>query len=163
MGRCGELGDELGSKIIATRLVHSIMRLSFLMEKEYAPYSKWFGTAFSKLKSGEVLNPTLQNVLFANNWKDREKHLSKAYEVIAKLHNQLKITKELPTKVKSFYDRPYLTIYGSKVFTAEILKQIKDEQVLNIKSPIGSVNQITNTVDLLENEKLLKRMKALYE
>ena len=45
MGRAGFVGDELGSVIIASRLVRDIMRLCFLMERQYAPYPKWFGTA----------------------------------------------------------------------------------------------------------------------
>ncbi len=51
MGRCGEVGDELGSRLVAGRLVREVMRLAFLMERQYAPYAKWFGTAFSRLAS----------------------------------------------------------------------------------------------------------------
>ena len=39
-----EFGDELGSQVVAARLVREIMKLAFLMEKKYAPYSKWLGT-----------------------------------------------------------------------------------------------------------------------
>lgn len=162
VGRCGSVEDELGSKIIAIRLVQSIMRLCFLMEKEYTPYSKWFGTAFSKLKSAKKLTFILNKVISSENWKERESKLSKAYEIIANIHNSLKITKPLATKVSEFHDRPYLVIHGD-IFAKEIKKQIQNKTILNIKSGIGSVNQITNTVDLLENDKLLKRMKKLYK
>lgn len=81
VGRAGDVGDELGSKIIAARLVQSIMRLCFLMEKEYAPYSKWFGTAFSRLECAGRLSPILENVLAAEDWKEREIHFSQAYKV----------------------------------------------------------------------------------
>jgi hypothetical protein len=37
MGHSGEVGDELGSNIIATEIVNNIMKLCFLMEKTYAP------------------------------------------------------------------------------------------------------------------------------
>src|SRR5262249_4453989 len=40
MGRAGLAGDEIGSALIASRLVRDIMRLCFLMEKQYAPYPK---------------------------------------------------------------------------------------------------------------------------
>ena len=49
VSRCGDVGDELGSMIIAARQVKNLMRLCFLMERKYAPYTKWFGTAFSRL------------------------------------------------------------------------------------------------------------------
>lgn len=125
MGRAGEVSDELGSKIIAARLVQSIMNLGFLMEKEYIPYSKWFGTAFSRLKCAKKLSPILNKVFAAKNWKEREKQLSRAYEIMAQMHNNLKITKPLATHVSPFHDRPYLVIHG-KVFANEIKKTIKD-------------------------------------
>ncbi len=48
-GRCAEAGDDLGSRIITSRLVRDLMLLCFLMERSYAPYSKWLGTAFAQL------------------------------------------------------------------------------------------------------------------
>jgi len=124
MGRAGDVGDELGSKIIAARLVQSIMNLGFLMEKEYAPYSKWFGTAFSRLKCAKKLSPILDKILATKNWQAREKQLSQAYKIMAQMHNHLKITKPLATHVSPFYDRPYLVIHGD-IFANEI-KKIKD-------------------------------------
>ncbi len=38
MGRSGNLGDDLGSRLIAHQIVLDLMRLCFLMEKQYAPY-----------------------------------------------------------------------------------------------------------------------------
>ena len=162
VGRCGDVDDELGSHIIAARLVQSLMRLCFLMEKEYVPYSKWFGTAFIRLKSAKKLTPLLHKVISSDNWKEREKYLSKAYECIAHMHNDLKITEPLKIKVTEFYDRPYLVINGGN-FAREIKKQIKNKAILHIQSEIGSVNQITNSVALLENDELLQRMKNLYK
>jgi hypothetical protein len=162
VGRCGDVKDELGSKIIAARLVQSIMKLCFLMEKEYAPYSKWYGTAFSRLKCAKKLSPVLHKVLASENWKQREKYLSQAYGFAARMHNGLKITRPLAIKVSSFYDRPYLVIHG-EIFANEIMKKINDRAVNKLPAIIGSVNQLTNTVDLLDNNELLKRMKLLYQ
>lgn len=39
-GRTGLVGDELGSMLIAGRLVRDLMRLAFFMEREYPPYPK---------------------------------------------------------------------------------------------------------------------------
>jgi hypothetical protein len=57
MGRCGDVGDEIGSRLIASKLVSYLMRLCFLMERKYAPYPKWFGTGFSHLQCASVLTP----------------------------------------------------------------------------------------------------------
>jgi len=40
MGRCGQVGDELGSRLVAARLVRDLMKLCFLMERQYAPYTR---------------------------------------------------------------------------------------------------------------------------
>lgn len=37
VGRCAEAGDELGSAVTAARLVRDLMRLTFLLERRYAP------------------------------------------------------------------------------------------------------------------------------
>lgn len=46
VGRAAEVGDDLGSRIVTARIVRDLMRLCFLQEKVYAPYSKWLGSAF---------------------------------------------------------------------------------------------------------------------
>ncbi len=161
VGRCGEVNDELGSKVIAARLVQCITKLCFLMEKEYAPYSKWCGTAFSRLNCAKKLSPILNRVLTSETWRQREKHLSRAYEIVARMHNDLKITRPLPTAVSAFHNRPYLVIHG-EIFAIAIKKKIKDPAVKKLPADIGSVNQLTNTVDLLDNNTMLKRLKVLY-
>ena len=44
VGRAAEVGDELGSRMVAARLARDVMRLAFLLERRYAPYSKWLGS-----------------------------------------------------------------------------------------------------------------------
>ena len=102
MGRCGDVGDELGSRVVAARLVHDLMLLCFLHERVYAPYSKWFGTAFSRLRCAERLGPVLQAALEGGTWRERETHLSLAYTLVAEAHNALAISKPLSVEVRPF-------------------------------------------------------------
>ena len=139
MGRCGDVGDELGSKIIASRLVKNLMKLCFLMEKTYAPYSKWFGTAFSELKSTKKLIPIFNQVLTTQSWKEREEHLSQAYTEVARLHNKLRITKTMNTEVSTFHNRPYLIIHA-KNFSDEIKKIIVDKEIKEIPLDMDPVD-----------------------
>lgn len=162
VARCGDAGDEIGSKIISARLIQTIMRLCFLMEKEYAPYSKWFGTAFLRLRTADELSLIFNKVFASKNWEEREKYLSQAYKIIAQMHNDLKLTEPLPIDVSCFHDRPYKVIHGD-IFTNALKEKIKDPEIKRISANIGSVNQLTNTVDLLENDKLLKKLKVLYK
>lgn len=139
VGRCGDVGDELGSKIIAARIAEQLMKLCFLMEREYAPYSKWFGSAFSRLKSSKKLKPILNRILSAETWREREQHLSEAYEEIARLHNTLNITKSMKAEVSRFYNRPYHVIHASE-FADEIRKAIENPEVrkLELHANIGA-------------------------
>ena len=89
MARCGDVGDELGSRIEAARLAREVMHLCFLMERQYAPYPKWFGTAFARLACAEQVGPKLSAALGADTWQERERHLASAYEVVAEMHNAL--------------------------------------------------------------------------
>jgi Domain of unknown function (DUF4037) len=49
-GRADEVGDDLGRRVLVARLARDVMRLCFLLERRYAPYSKWLGTAFARLE-----------------------------------------------------------------------------------------------------------------
>jgi hypothetical protein len=138
------------------------MRLCFLMEKTYAPYTKWFGTAFAGLKSSSGLTPLLREVLVAQEWKEREKYLAKAYEVVARLHNQLGITEPVEAEVSQFYGRPYMVIHGDR-FADAIMAKIKDESVKSIKVSIGSVNQFVDSTDILSRPSLTKKLKSVFQ
>ncbi len=161
VGRASEVGDELGSQIVASRLVREIMKLGFLMERQYAPYSKWFGSAFSKLRIGADLTPILRQVLLAKTLKAREKKLVQAYSLVAKQHNALKITRPLPTKATNYYNRPYLVIHGDN-FANEIKKSIKDPEVRRIKTNVGSIDQFTDSTEVIENLALGRSLRMAY-
>jgi len=157
-GRCSDVSDELGSQIVAARIVRELMRLCFLMEKTYAPYSKWFGTAFSRLRSAKALSPVLRNVLLAESMKEREGFLSEAYKKVAELHNALGITEPLPTHVSTYHDRPYLVIHADR-FADAIRRQIKDAEVMAIKSNIGSVDQFMDSTDVLSSPEVFSNLE----
>lgn len=162
VGRCADVGDEIGSQIIAVRIARYLMKLSFLMEKKYAPYNKWFGTAFSKLDIAKTLSPVLTEVLQSRSYKERELSLCKAYEIVAQKHNSLKITPLLDAKPSNFYNRPYLIIHGDN-FCKEIKKQIKDTEVMKIaQSNIGSIDQFVDSTDVLSHDEYT-RLKAMYQ
>jgi hypothetical protein len=162
MARCGDVGDEVGSRLIAARMVGDLMRLCFLMERQYAPYSKWFGTAFARLDCANRLLPTFEGVLRADTWQERERHLSAAYEAVAEKHNALQITGPLPTQVSRFHTRPYLVIQSS-LFVDAIHAAIADERVKALPMHLGAVDQYVNSTDVLDHLGRLDRLKILYQ
>jgi hypothetical protein len=161
MGRTGDVGDEIGSRVIAARLVRYLMRLCFLMERRYAPYSKWFGTAFSRLDCADQHSPLLEGALAGRDWREREAALSEAYRTVAQMHNRLGITKPLDTDVVNYYERPYRVLFADR-FGAELRQLVAGDRVLEIASTIGSVNQFLDSTPVGDDLGLLVRLKSLY-
>ena len=87
MPRAGYAGDELGAALMGSRLVRDVISLCFLMEKQYAPYPKWFGTAFEQLDCAQALSPALWRAQRARTWQEREAALCEAFEFLARAHN----------------------------------------------------------------------------
>jgi hypothetical protein len=164
MGRAGIVGDEIGSALIGGRLVRDVMRLCFLMERTYAPYAKWFGTAFAQLRCAHQLTPHLRSALKAGTWQERERHLVPAYEIIAGMHNSLLITRDLPMTTRGFFGRPFrvIALHG---FAEAILARIEDPTLRRLAEhpPIGSIDQISDNTDLLEHAGWQPVLRRLYE
>jgi hypothetical protein len=163
MGRAGYVGDEIGSALIGARLVRDIMRLCFLMERQYAPYPKWFGTAFKQLAAAATLAPILQQVLSATRWQERQQHLAAAFEIIAARHNALGITEPLPEKTTSFFGRPFRVIWGEK-FSRALSARVSDPVVRRlIELPlIGSIDQFSDNTDLLSDPRWRLALRNLW-
>lgn len=164
VGRAGDVGDDLGSRVIAARLVRDVMLLCFLMEQVYAPYPKWFGTGFARLKCAPELNIIFQPVFSAEHWRERQIMLGSVYNFVAEMHNALGITEPMPTLPSSFHERPYVVIHG-ETFAEAIRDQIEDAEVKRIayKTWIGSIDQFSDSTDLREAAGLREKLKGLYD
>jgi len=160
VGRTGENWDDLGSRLIAARLVGSAMRLAFLLERRYAPYSKWFGTHFQRLGISLWLLPHLQAALAAGNWQGREAGLCAAYELLAEQHNALGLTQVVETKCSRFHGRPFRVIHADEI-AGRLQAAIQNETIRGWRF-WGSVNQFSSSTDLLEDAAGLGRLRGLY-
>ncbi|HET9872715.1 MAG TPA: DUF4037 domain-containing protein [Propionibacteriaceae bacterium] len=158
VGRAGFVGDEMGSALIGSQLVQGLMRLCFLMEKQYAPYAKWFGTAFSRLRCAAELSPSLWSALRADSWPERESALNAAYAVVAAMHNALGITPPVAVEVQQLWNRPFGVIWGD--FPGALAAQIRDPDVKRIAAewPTGGIDQLRDTLWHPRHRGLLLRM-----
>lgn len=141
VGRAGSVGDELGSAVIGSRIVLDVMRLCFLMERKYAPYSKWFGTAFARLDCAADLSPLLSQTLRTETWQDRENSLLPVYRKLAAMHNALEITDPVPIGMVQMWDRPFKVLWGD--FPGALRGRIEDPAVklLAEQWPVGGADQ----------------------
>ena len=162
VSRTGDVGDDLGSRILAARQVQNIMRLAFLLEKEYAPYPKWFGTAFARLACAEALQPLFAKVWQANNWQTREAALNDAYLYVAKWQNELQLTEPLPVEVGFFHERPYRIIHSDQYADA-VTNQIQDPAVRALPHGLGNLDQLCDNTDVLSNADRFHHFASLFK
>ena len=82
-----------GSRIVAARLVRDLMRLCFLLEREYAPATRSGSEPPSRgSRLQRKSNPRLTRALAAESYTEREAGLVAAYEAVARRHNAVGLT-----------------------------------------------------------------------
>jgi uncharacterized protein DUF4037 len=161
VGRTAQVGDDLGSTLITARLVRDLARLAFLLERRYAPYSKWLGRALSGLQCSADLQPALSAALSAGGYSERERALCAAYETAARLHNDLGITEPVDPSVRPFHHRPALVL-GADRFAEATQRAIADPE-LRWQPLTGSVDQFADNSDLLTDPQLWRRLLPLVD
>jgi len=160
VGRIGGKGDDLGSRIEASRLVRYIMEMAFILEKKYIPYEKWFAIAFKQLSISKTLNPLLLGILKENNWQQREKLLLDAYLQLIKMHIELSLIPNIKIEPMQFHNRPQLVIPLQNVI--EELKRGINYSFSQVSYSLGTINQFINICNNL-NPKLCRRAQLFYE
>lgn len=142
VGRTGYAGDDLGSTLIASQMVSGLMHLSFLVERRYAPYAKWFGTAFAELQIADRLSAPLDRALHAGTWTQRERALSSGYEILAGAFNDLDITPRLTPEPTRMWERPFTVMWAD--FPGALAAAISDPQVRDLaeRFPTGGIDQV---------------------
>ncbi|MFZ1579127.1 MAG: DUF4037 domain-containing protein, partial [Nostocoides sp.] len=146
VGRAADRGDEMGSRVIAARLVGIAMHLGFLLCRRWAPYSKWLGTMFRDLPLPRALGHALNDVLEADDWHRRSDRLVAALRQLATIQRASGLPCADPVCVP-FWDRPYLQINQHVI--PRLLDAICDPAVLALPVGLGSIEQRTDNVDLL--------------
>jgi Domain of unknown function (DUF4037) len=160
VGRAAAAGDDLGSRIVAARIVRDLVRLCFLLERSYAPYSKWLGTAFSRLAVAAELGPHLTAALSADTYPDREAALVGAYEQVAHRQNLLALTRPVEPTARQFHDRPYRVIAADRFATA-CIQAITEPQLRSLPL-VGSVDQWVDSTDVLSHGDRVHRLIGWY-
>jgi hypothetical protein len=160
VGRAAEVGDDLGARLVATRQVQELMRLWFLFAREYWPYPKWFGSAFTRLPGAGTLTPHLRAVLDARDARAREDALVAAYEIVAAAHDAAGVSAPVDPTVRPFHDRGYRVLMAER-FVATTLDAI-DDPSLGDRPPIGSVDLVTDATDVLSVGRRARQLRELF-
>lgn len=161
MARCGDVGDELGARVVAARLVNELMRLCFLMEQQYPPYYKWFGSAFAQLACAARLTPHLHASYDSRDWHERERHLSAAYIVAIELHNALNVSPPIEPEVVPFHTRPYLVPPAGRIVEA-LHAAVTSPAVKALPPHVGAIWQFADSTDVIGRVERSKSLTNIY-
>lgn len=154
IGRARMLYDEIGTHLIACRLINRMMRISFILEDQYIPYAKWFGSKFYYLNLAKRLLPLFQQIISTSNWEEREDCLVKGYLVLT---NEMKKLNLINIEIKEifFYTRPQKIINIMDLITNLSLKLDKE---LIKRYSWGSINQIIPISDIIDDKNYLSNL-----
>ncbi|MFD6444711.1 DUF4037 domain-containing protein [Promicromonospora sp. NPDC060204] len=107
VGRTGQRGDDLGSRLLAARLVTALVRLGFLLERHWPPYPKWAGTLFGRLPVASSVGGELARALAAGTWHERDAALRAACEALHARQRAVGLPALDGPVCQDFYDRPF--------------------------------------------------------
>lgn len=158
--RCFYVGDEIGSVLVCCRMAERLMRLSFLYCQQYAPYSKWFGTAFNGLPIQNEIKSAIRNAVTARDIVHRENNMVLAQKLLVDLHNQSALTDYIKVDVKNYYDRDIKVIYAERI--SEATAQRIQNSVLSACPMIGTLSAVANFTEISDNPKYRENVKSLY-
>jgi hypothetical protein len=160
VGRTAELGDDLGSRLVIARVARDLVRLCFLVERRYAPYTKWLGTAFATLDAAADVAPALDRALAGTTHDEREQGLADAYEAVARRHNELGITSPVDPATRPYHGRPYRVLHAER-FVAACRERLTDPEILQLPL-IGAVDQFVDSTDALGDPSRREAARRMY-
>ena len=160
VGRAGAVGDDLGSRLVAARLVRELVRLAFLIERRWAPYPKWLGSGFARLDLAATASPALAAVTAAAHWRDREDALVTAAELLAAATNDLGLAAPVDPAPRRYYTRD-IRVVGADRLTVALTAAVTDPEVRALLDRLGgrrggpvgrlpgTIDQVTDSTEIL--------------
>jgi hypothetical protein len=151
VGRAGGSGDDLGSRIVAARLTRELVRLAFLIERQWAPYSKWLGRAFADLPLSASLSRDLTTAMSATRWQERENALCSAASTLGAATNDLDLCEPVDPTPRPFHTRD-IRVIGAERFTVALTETVTDAQLRAVLARLGyrrggTVGMLPGTID----------------
>ena len=160
VARTAEVGDELGSAVTAARLTRDMVRLALLLERRYAPYSKWLGTAFARLPHRDDLPEHLAAATRASSVGERTAALAGAWSALAHRHDGAALTAPVDASLRDYHGRPARVLLADR-FADACLDTVQDP-ALRALPLLGSVDQAVDSTDVLQSPEACRRLAGLY-
>jgi len=158
LGRAAQVGDDLGSRIIAGRIAGTVVHLAFVLARVWMPYAKWSGTLLRRLPGSAALTGALEAALRAPDGTERQDLLSAALDALLDLQRSSGLPAPAPA-TEAFWDRPF------RHPRAEIIDRVRegitDADVAALPSGRGCIEQRTSNVALLTDPAARRALVAV--
>lgn len=158
--RCGACGDEIGARIICARLCERLMRLCFLFQDTYAPYSKWFGTAFGRLDVDEKIKAAIHGALAAADPESREDRLVEAQALVGALQNASSLAEFVNVEIKDYFGRDIRVVFAEK-FAEAVEKELTGTAFAGVP-PFGTLSQVGGIASFTDDLGCERQIMGLY-
>lgn len=149
LGRCIEVNDFIGIKLISGRIVNTYLKVLFYLEKKYIPYSKWFGSKLKELKSLAYLDGLIRKAVSENDFYQIESYICELGLEVIKIQNTIENFPIIDLKVEAFFGRPSRVIFTEKVVDT-LLRSITDESLRTVNLNLVGLDIKLDSVDFTE-------------
>jgi len=158
LGRAAQVGDDLGSRIIAGRVAGAVVHLAFVIARAWMPYAKWSGTLLRQLPGTGPLVGALDAALRAADGTSRQELLSDALEALLDLQRASGLPAPAPA-TEAFWDRPFR--HPRAEIVDRLRAEISDAGVRDLPRARGSIEQRTADVALLTDPTARRAIAAV--
>jgi len=155
IGRCVDIGDDIGLRLITARIVNILMKICYYLEERYIPYSKWFGSGFDRLLIGKEIKASLMSCLTMKEAEKIQLSLADMYSRIVSYQNSKSLTESIDSNVQYYYSRPYTVIFANRIVDA-LVDSIEDQEIKMCDYRLIGLEQKVDGMDFTTQSKLLK-------
>lgn len=161
IGRTGEVGDEVGSAIIAASIARDLMRIALLQSKHYAPYAKWLGSACDRTLVGPAVLAHLAAALKAAGWRNRETELNRAGSLLISQLNELELIDPVQEAQIQFHTRPFHVLPAERIAHA-LHESLAGTDLAGLTPFVGGIDVLTDSTDALNSRELRLALRAMF-
>jgi len=156
MGRTGQRGDDMGSRVLAGGFAQTARHLAFMLARRWPPYPKWMGTMLTQLPVARDLLPALTALMTADDGALRQNAVLDALAVLQRAQREAALPTPAGAVAGQFFDRPFLGIRAETV--ALLLDDVTDPLVRRLPPGVGAVEQWADNVKVLADP--VRRVRA---
>jgi hypothetical protein len=137
-----------------------MMRLALLLDRRYAPYQKWLGTAFARSRHHDALPEHMSVTVTGSDAAERQNALGRALTTLARRHDDVGLTEPVDPRLRPFQSRPAVVLMCDRF--ADATRATVTDPYLAALPLVGSVDQAVDSTDVLSDPDRFRRLASLY-